>query len=265
MSGHSKWHNIRERKTAVSASRGKVFMRYARLIEIAAREGGGDPDANPRLRHLVDAARSENVPHVNIERAVKKGTGELKGEAPSIEVVYEAFGPAGTAYLIECLTDNRNRTVANVKHLLHRHDGRFAENGAVSWMFEQRGCVVAEGGEKSKEECELLAIDHGADAITWQDHTMEVVTGKTAWPKLRDALRAAGCMITSAGLRFVPTQPVAVRDPEIAERIRNLLRALEEDDDVYAVHTNTVMSNEQGLVESDDLYRMPQGGGNSRA
>ena len=243
MSGHSKWANIRVKKTAIDARRGKIFTRHARLIEIAARENGGDPTTNARLRTAVENARADSVPNTNIERAVKKGTGELKGEAMQ-EVMYEAFGPGGVAYLIECLTDNRNRTIANVKAALHRHDGRFVENGAVSWMFEQRGVIVIDMHGKSVEELELLAIEAGADDIRVHDGTMEIVTAKTKWGSVRDALKRAGCMIQEAELRFIPTQIVEVNDAAMAKRIVACIEALETDDDVSAVHTNAEIAGE---------------------
>ena len=160
MSGHSKWHNIRVKKMATDAKRGKTYTKYARLIEIAAREGGGDLSSNIRLRTLVDSAKSESVPNANIDRAIKKGTGETKGDAMQ-EIVYEAYGPSGAAFIIECLTDNKNRTLSNVKTILSKNGGHFAANGSVMWMFERKGAVVAQraalkaDNEQLSEDIEL--------------------------------------------------------------------------------------------------------------
>ena len=144
MSGHSKWHSIKHKKSAADAARGKIFTRHAKLVEIAAREGGsGDPEQNAKLRTAIADAKAENVPNANIDRAIKKGTGELKGAAQTVSVIYEAYGPQGSAFIIECLTDNKNRTLANVKTILGKNGGRFAESGSVMWMFEQKGVVVA--------------------------------------------------------------------------------------------------------------------------
>ena len=253
MSGHSKWHNIRERKTAVSASRGKIFTRYARLIEIAARgphsalrasRGEGDPMLNPRLRTVIENARAENVPKDIIDRAIKKGMGELKGEAQSEEILYEAFGPAGTAYLIECLTDNRQRTIANVKALLHRHDGRLAENGAVSWMFEERGIMRVNLAGKNPEELELLAIDAGATDVLVEGDILHIETPKTDLARVRDALKNAGCSLLQVKLEYVPKETVEIKDAETAKRVFAFVEALEGDDDVTEVHTNAGLREE---------------------
>lgn len=252
MSGHSKWANIRVKKTAQDARRGKVFTRHARLIEMAARAGGEDPKMNASLRTAIDNAKADSVPNDNIERAIKKGTGALKGEAMQ-EVIYEAYGPAGTAYVIECLSDNRNRTVANVKNSLNKNGGRFAEGGSVAWMFERKGLVHAEwkmdpstlrhaqgrlssGGKW--EDCELELIDAGAEDISVEDNVMQIVTAPTNWTRVRDFLKQKGAEIHTAGLSFIPKQKVDVPDEATARRIAEFIEAIEEDDDVSTVHTN---------------------------
>ena len=250
MSGHSKWHNIRVRKMASDAKKGKAYTKYARLIEIAAREGGGDPTSNIRLRALIDAAKAESVPNANIERAIKKGTGALKGEAMQ-EVMYEAYGASGAALIIECLTDNKNRTLSNVKMILSKTGGRFAENGSVLWMFERKGVVLAGGGEaglgekvsdpKKLEDLELQLIDLGADDFSVSDQHLEVITSPSGWPKIRDFLKAQAFEIESAGLRYVPKQTAPV-DAEAMEKVGRIIEALEGDDDVSEVHTNAVMA-----------------------
>ncbi len=239
MSGHSKWHNIKVRKMAVDAARGKIYTKHARLIEIAVREGGGkDPATNPRLRGALENAKADSVPNTILERAVKKGAGEGKEGAHMEELLYEAYGPAGTAYLIECLTDNRNRTLSNVKNILHNHGGRMAEQGSVSWMFEKKGVVVANVAGKNLEEIELLMIDAGAEDIEVENEFIHATTAGTTWGKVRDALKAAGCSIEEAGLKFVPKEFIEISDAQTQQRISELLSALEEDDDVSIVHTN---------------------------
>ena len=243
MSGHSKWHNIKVRKMAVDAARGKIYTKHARLIEIAVREGGGkDPDTNPRLRAALENARADSVPNTILERAVKKGAGEGKEGTRMEEALYEAFGPAGTAYLIECLTDNRNRTLSNVKNILHNHGGRLAEQGAVSWMFEKKGIVVAAVAGKNLEEIELLAIDAGAEDLHVEDGVLRAETRGKDWGRVRDALKTARCKVSEAGLQFVPTQSVEVSDEETAKRVAKLLEILEEDEDVSEVSTNATFT-----------------------
>jgi YebC/PmpR family DNA-binding regulatory protein len=237
------------RKTAQDAKRGKIYTKYARLIEIAAREGGGDPTTNIRLRTLIEAAKSDSVPNANIERAVKKGTGALKGEAMQ-EVRYEAYGPAGSAFIIESLTDNKNRTLANVKTILSKNGGRFAESGSVTWMFERRGVVVAGGGEAglgavigdtaALETLELELIDKGAEDFEASDTHLRVITDTTNWSGVRDFLKGKGLTIESAGLQFVPKQTAPV-DGTTMLKVESLMEALEADDDVSEVHTNAVI------------------------
>lgn len=242
MSGHSKWANIRVRKGAQDAKRGKVFTRHARLIEIAARAGGGDPVTNAALRTAIDNAKEDSVPNANIERAIKKGTGETKGEAMQ-EVIYEAYGPGGTAYLIECLSDNRNRTAANVRLAIGKQGGRIAEGGSVAWMFDRKGVVVAEfsGGVPSSdkvEELELELIDFGAEDFSVDDGVIRVITAVPDWNKIRDFLKQNGWSILSAGLSFVPKQKVLVDDAETVRKVGDFIERIEEDDDVSEVHTN---------------------------
>jgi YebC/PmpR family DNA-binding regulatory protein len=242
MSGHSKWANIRIRKGAQDAKRNKVYTRHARLVEIAAR-GGADPLSNTSLRAAIDNARADSVPSANIERAIKKGSGELKGEAMQ-EITYEAYGPAGTAYVIECMTNNRNRTIANVKLMLGKAGGRFAEHGSVVWMFERKGIVAAATSEKLKveneelEKLELELIDFGAEDFSYGDGHLRIVTAVVEWPRIRDFLKQKGWIIESAGLSYVPKQKVPVPDEATAEKIATFMEKIEEDDDVVEVHTN---------------------------
>ncbi|MSR87344.1 YebC/PmpR family DNA-binding transcriptional regulator [Candidatus Peribacteria bacterium] len=241
MSGHSKWANIRVKKGAQDSKRGKVFTRHARLIEMAAR-GGSDPKMNPTLRSAIDNAKTDSVPNDNIERAIKKGSGEIKGEAMQ-EVMYAAYGPGGVACLIECLTDNRNRTTANVKNIVSKHGGNFAETGSVAWMFERKGLVAAGSGPGSgsvpqnHDDLELELIDFGAEDVQVDGNIIHVVTSGNDWTKVRDFLKGKGFEILSAGLSYIAKQKTAV-DAAGAEKIALFVELLEEDDDVSEVHTN---------------------------
>lgn len=239
MSGHSKWHNIRVKKGAADAKRGKVFTRHAKLIEIAAQRGG-EPSMNPALRTAIDNAKADSVPNANIERAIKKGSGELKGEKME-EIVYAAMGPGGTAYLIECLTDNKNRTLSNLKTVINKNGGNFAESSSVLWMFARKGVVVAKGPTATLEEIELELIDFGAEDIDTDEDLLTVTTDMANWSQVRDFLKSNGYTIESAGLQFVPAQKVAVKDEETAEKVMHFMEVIEEDDDVAEVFTNAEM------------------------
>lgn len=238
MSGHSKWHNIRVKKTAADKLRGKVYTRHAKLIEIAAQKGG-DPVMNPSLRTAIDNAKADNVPNANIDRAIKKGTGELKGERME-EILYAGYGPGNAALLIECLTDNRNRTLSNVKMILSKNGGAFAETSSVLWMFARKGVVTAQKMAQSKpiEEVELELIDFGAEDIDADASALTVTTDLAGWTAARDVLKQSGYEVTSAGLRYVPTQKADIAEAATAEKLLGLVEALEEDEDVSEVHTN---------------------------
>lgn len=236
MSGHSKWHNIRVKKTASDAKRGKVYTRHAKLIEIAAQRGG-EPDMNPALRTAIDNAKADNVPNANIDRAIKKGTGELKGERME-EIVYAAMGPANTAYLVECLTDNKNRTLSSIKMVFGKNGGSFVESSSVTWMFERRGVVIAKKSPLWSDDFELELIDAGAQDLDASGETIDVTTDSAHWAKVRDALKAKGFEIVSAGLKYVATQKADVKDVETAKKVMSFMEAVEEDEDVSEVHTN---------------------------
>ncbi|MCF7844318.1 MAG: YebC/PmpR family DNA-binding transcriptional regulator [Kiritimatiellales bacterium] len=243
MSGHSKWASIKHKKGAADAKRGKIFTRHAKLIEICAREGGGgDPSMNPSLKTAIDNAKAENVPNMNIDRAIKKGTGELKGDQ-TVAVTYEAYAPGGAAVIIECLTDNKNRTLSSVKSTIEKRGGKWAESGAVMWMFEQKGIVIGRGAPLS-EDTELTLIDAGAEDIEFSDNLIEVKTEAASWPKVRDALKEAGYEIEEAGMKYVAKQEADIKDAEAASKLMNFTDALEEDEDVAEVHTNANISDE---------------------
>ncbi|HVW66961.1 MAG TPA: YebC/PmpR family DNA-binding transcriptional regulator [Candidatus Peribacteraceae bacterium] len=248
MSGHSKWHNIRVKKTAADAKRGKIFTRHAKLIEIAAQRGG-DPDMNPSLRTAIDNAKADSVPNANIERAIKKGSGELKGDRME-EIVYAAYGPGNTAMIIECLTDNKNRTLGNIRTILSKNGANFAESGSVLWMFQRAGIVSARNEKlkmengKLSDDVELGLIDAGAQDIETDDDMLAVTTNAADWTKVRDLLKQKGFIIESAGLKYVPTQKAAIGDVETAQKLLAAIEAVESDDDVSEVHTNADISAE---------------------
>lgn len=243
MSGHSKWHNIRVKKTAADKARGKIFTRHAKLIEIVAQRGG-DPDMNPSLRTAIDNAKADSVPNANIERAIKKGTGELKGDRME-EVVYAGYGPGNTALIIECLTDNKNRTLSNVKVALTKNGGSFAESSSVIWMFQRKGIVAAQkSGAKPSDDLELSLIDAGAEDIETDGDTLSVTTDMASWTKVRDLLKTHSYEIISAGLKYLPTQKAEIKNVEMAQKLMNLIEVVEEDEDVSEVHTNADISEE---------------------
>lgn len=247
MSGHSKWNSIRHKKGSADAKRGKIFTKHAKLIGIAAREGGdSDPEMNSQLKTAIENAKVDNVPNTNIERAIKKGTGELKG-AQTEAVMYAGLGPKNVALLIEGLTDNKNRTLSNLKVIIGRKGGKWAELSSVQWMFEQKGVVVAcvQDGTKS-EELELELIDAGAEDIEYSNNILTVTTAADNWPKVRDFLKKQGFNIEEAGLKYVAKQEVLLTEQEAAQKLMELVEAIEEDDDVTDVYTNADIA--EGLL-----------------
>jgi YebC/PmpR family DNA-binding regulatory protein len=236
MSGHSKWHSIKHKKAVVDARRGQQFTKLARAITVAAREGGGDPEGNPALALAVQRARDASMPRDNIERAVGKGTGEGV-DADRIEtVLYEGYGPGGVALLIEALTDNRNRTGAEVRHLLTKNGGSLGEPGSVAYLFGKQGVIVVDAGRYDEEDL-IPAIDAGALDIAVDDDVFEVITDPGRLVAVRDALTAAGVDIESADITQRPTARVPVEEAD-ATRLMRLIDALEESDDVSGVHAN---------------------------
>jgi YebC/PmpR family DNA-binding regulatory protein len=237
MSGHSKWHSIKHKKGAADQARGKLFAKLIRQIEVAAREGGADPDANPTLRTMVAKARDASVPVDTIDRAVKRGTGDLDGVRYE-SVTYEGYAPNGVAVLVECLTDNRNRTGAEVKNIFTRHGGSLAEPGAVSWQFERKGFLIVERAAASEDDLMLAALDAGAEDITDQGDTWQITTAPGDLHRVRDALTAAGIPATSADLAMLPTTTVPLTDEASARAVLRVIDALEDHDDVQNVDAN---------------------------
>jgi YebC/PmpR family DNA-binding regulatory protein len=236
MSGHSKWHSIKHKKAVVDARRGQHFTKLARAITVAAREGGGDPDGNPSLALAVQKARDASMPKDNIERAIAKGTGEAIDTDNIETVLYEGYGPGGVALLIEALTDNRNRTGADVRHAFNKHGGNLGEPGSVSYLFDKRGVIVVDATRYDEEDL-IPAIDAGAEDIALDEDVFEVITEPAQLTAVRDALSAAGVEIESADVTQRPKSRVPVGEGEAA-KLMKLIDALEESDDVGAVHAN---------------------------
>jgi YebC/PmpR family DNA-binding regulatory protein len=236
MSGHSKWHSIKHKKAVVDARRGQHFTKLARAITVAAREGGGDPDGNPALALAMQKARDASMPKDNIERAIAKGTGEGV-DADQIEtVLYEGYGPGGVALLIEAVTDNRNRTGADVRHLLSKHGGNLGEPGSVSYLFDKRGVIVVDAGRYDEDDL-MPAIDAGAEDISRDDDVFEVITAPADLVPVREALHEAGVEFESADMTQRPKSRVPLDEADAAKLLK-LIDALEESDDVGAVHAN---------------------------
>lgn len=242
MSGHSKWATIKHQKGAKDAKRGKLFAKLIRQVEVAARQGGGDPDTNPTLRTMFQKARNASVPLDTIERAIKRGTGELEGVTYE-SITYEGYAPGGVAVLVETLTDNRNRTGPEIRTLFARNGGSLAEPGSVAWQFERVGLIVI---DPSADEDELMeaAIDAGATDITNDDGAWRVTTGPSDLHAVEDALVAAGFQVDSSDLTMVPTSTVAVADADAAKPVLRVLDALDDHDDVQDVHANADIPDE---------------------
>jgi YebC/PmpR family DNA-binding regulatory protein len=236
MSGHSKWHSIKHKKAVVDARRGQQFTKLARAITVAAREGGGDVDGNSALALAVQKARDASMPKDNIERAIAKGTGEGTDMDQFETVLYEGYGPGGVALLIEALTDNRNRTGADVRHLLGKHGGNLGEPGSVSYLFDKKGVIVVDANRYSEDDL-MPAIDAGAEDISLDEDVYEVITEPADLGAARAALTEAGVEIESADLAQRPRARVPLEESDAAKLLK-LIDALEESDDVGAVHAN---------------------------
>jgi YebC/PmpR family DNA-binding regulatory protein len=243
MSGHSKWSTIKRKKQATDAKRGQVFTRLAREVTMAAREGGGDTDANFRLRLAVDKARAANMPKENIQRAIMRGTGELKGEEAPVEVVYEGYAPHGVALLIKTLTDNRNRTVADIRRVMNRQNGTLAEAGAVGWMFQAKGYIALPVKGNDPEKLFEVAVEAGAEDVVVGEDLVEVYTAPDDLHAVRDGIEAVGVEIDDVELSMIPTATVPLDDKDTFQVMR-LIDSLEELDDVDQVYSNLDISDE---------------------
>ncbi len=236
MSGHSKWHSIRHKKAATDAKRGKVFTKIIKEITVAARIGGGDPNANPRLRLAVDKAREANMPNDNVDRAIKKGTGELEGVSYE-EIVYEGYGPNGVALMFDIVTDNKNRTVAEIRKILSKAGGNLGESGCVSWMFEKKGIILIPKNSTTEDELMEVALDAGADDIQEVDDSFEVSTSVEDFESVKNVLTEKEFNIESSDILRIPTNTVKLDDDK-AEKIIKLMEQLEEHDDVQNISAN---------------------------
>jgi YebC/PmpR family DNA-binding regulatory protein len=237
MAGHSRWTQIKRQKGAADAKRGQLFTKLGKEITVAAREGGGDPDANPRLRLAIEKAREANMPKDNIERAIRRGTGEEAGAAQLEEIVYEGYGPGGVAILVEGLTDNRNRTASDVRSVFSKAGGNLGESGSVAWQFETRGLIVVPVDGVDADEVALQAIDAGADDVKVDDRAIEVYTAADQLDAVRRALADAGVSVESAEITQVPKTTIQL-EPSQAEQVLRLLDKLDELDDVQRVTSN---------------------------
>ena len=242
MSGHSKWASIKHKKGAVDAKRGKVFTKLIKEITVATRLGGKDPDSNSRLRVAIAAAKAENMPKENIERAIKKGTGELEGSNYE-EVIYEGYGPGGVAVLIEVLTDNKNRAVADVRHLFERSGGNLGESGCVAWMFSQKGLIVFQKDQVEEEMLFELALEAGADDIKEDEKELEVITEPSSFEKVKTAIENAEIRYTLAEITMIPKTTVKIDDKH-AQQMLTLMENLEDNEDVNHVYANFDISDE---------------------
>ena len=237
MSGHSKWSSIKHKKGAADAKRGKLFSKLSRAIIVAAREGGPDPAANLALQNAVEKARSYSMPKDNIERAIAKGAGTGDDASAYETIVYEGYAAGGVAVLVEALTDNRNRTASEVRHVFAKNDGNLGTSGAVGWLFERRGVVLVPG-ELDEEDVLLAAADGGADDIARDGSSWQVLSAAEDLHRVREALEAAGISVESAEITMVPKTTVEVGDEATAKKILRLMDALEENDDVQDVYAN---------------------------
>ncbi|HIJ66140.1 MAG TPA: YebC/PmpR family DNA-binding transcriptional regulator [Candidatus Hydrogenedentes bacterium] len=249
MSGHSKWSTIKRKKGAADARRGKVFSKLAKEIAVAARTGGGEPESNARLRTVLMAARAQNMPKENVDRAIKKGTGELPG-ASYEESRYEGYGQGGVAVIVDVLTDNKNRTVAEIRHLLSKHNGSMAESGAVRWNFEPKGIITVPKGDLTDDDVFEKAIDAGAEDVDMEGDAYEITTDPHELHAVAEALESMGLSAENVELTMVPKTTVRIAGRDAANVLR-LMEALEDHDDVQHVYANFDISEEEMVAAMD--------------
>jgi YebC/PmpR family DNA-binding regulatory protein len=243
MAGHSHWANISRKKALIDNKRGKVWSKLAKAIIVAAKMGGGDPDANLRLRYAIDAARAVSMPNENISRAIKTGTGELQSGTLE-EIIYEGYGPGGVAVMCEILTDNRNRTAPEIRKVFEINDGKLGATNCVAWMFQRKG-VFTVGGDKTDEDALMeIALDAGADDVKQTDDKFEVICDANLFAKVAEALQKAGISPKSSQLTRFPTNTVNVDDPDTARKLLNLMEQLDNHDDVQSVAANFSIPDE---------------------
>jgi len=239
MSGHSKWAGIKHKKAIVDAKRGKVFTKIVRELTVAAKIGGGDPDANPRLRLAIDKAKSVNMPQENIKKAIQKGTGELPGVTYD-EITYEGYGPSGVAVYIETMTDNKNRTVGEIRNILSKHNGSLGESGSVAWIFDSKGYILVEKNKIGEDELMAVALDAGASDMKSdpEEENYEIITEPGDIEQVKEALQKASVEMAMAEVTMIPKNYVKIDEPKKAAQMTRLMDALEDHDDVQNVYAN---------------------------
>jgi len=242
MSGHSKWSTIRHKKGAADAKRGKIFTKLIKEITVAARMGGGDPESNPRLRTAVAAAKAENMPKDNIERGIKKGTGELEGVSYE-ESTYEGYGPGGAAVMVESLTDNKNRAVADIRHIFSKNGGNLGENGCVAWMFDKKGYISVEKSASDEETLMEAALEAGAEDVREDGASFEVITAPEDLEAVREAIEDSNIPFVDAEVTMLPQTTANLQGKE-AEQMMRLMESLDDCDDVQKVYTNADIPEE---------------------
>lgn len=251
MSGHSKWSTIKRKKAQIDANRGKVFSKLIKEITVAAREGGGSEEGNPRLRAAVQAAKDANMPHSNIGRAIKRGTGELPGVAYE-EVIYEGYGPGGVAVMVEVLTDNRNRAVSEIRHLFSKNNGSLAESGAVVWVFQQKGLIAVEKNGVTEDDLMVAVLDAGAEDIQEEEDAYEVTCAMEDFDRVKSALRENDISYNHAELSRIPQSTIKI-EGKVARQTLHLLESLEDHDDVQRVYSNFDIDDEElQAIETGD-------------
>lgn len=243
MSGHSKWSTIKRKKGAVDAKRGAMFTRLIKEITMAAREGGGDPEGNPRLRSAIVTAKAENMPKDNIERAIKKGTGEIEGVVYD-EITYEGYGPGGVAILVNSMTDNKNRTVAEIRYFFSKSGGNLGETGCVSWMFSKKGSMIVDANSVDEEKLMELALEAGAEDVIAEENEFQVLTAPDDFTSVKETLEAEGITFVQAEVSMIPTTTIEITDEKVARQLLKLMERLEEFEDVQSVSSNFDISDE---------------------
>jgi YebC/PmpR family DNA-binding regulatory protein len=251
MAGHSKWANIKHKKGAADKKKGKIFSRITKEIMVAAREGGGDPDANPRLRTALTAAKSANMPNANVERAIKKGTGEIEGETFE-ELNYEGYGAGGVAVYVECLSDNKNRTASEIRTAFDRNCGNLAGVGAVTWMFHRKAQFVITGENADEDKLMELLIDAGAEDISVSDGVAEVMSAPECFVDISKALETAGIPVEESGIIYHPENTMKIEDEKVARQVLRLIEKLEDQDDVQAVYSNLDIADDIMMKISEE-------------
>ena len=245
MAGHSKWSNIKNKKGKEDAKRGKIFTKLGRYIMVAAKEGGGHPDYNPALKMAIEKAKAENMPNDNIERAIKKGSGEL-GEDNFVEVIYEGYGPGGVAIFAACLTDNRNRTAPDVRHAFDKNNGNLGQDGCVTFMFDRKGLIAIEKADGiDEDELTMLAIELGAEDFTVEEEGYEILTAPEDFAIVRDGLKEEGYEFAMVEITYIPQNMIELTDEKELKDMENLIDMLEDLDDVQEVYHNWEMPEEE--------------------